>query len=216
MTSPPEFLLRVVTLFLMPAWSLESIRPQIALWEQEDGRDLEHEVVKWLRWLLTHGLVEVFEGLRGVDEVCTDEEAVRRYWFQLRPRSDAEFWNWFAALQEARYDRTVENGDLIFRDFETRGIAWQGRPDGARVQQHVPVPRSDDVIVVLDTTASNLVRVQPDGSLVWRSPEFRGAPSSFSGVGLPHQGRVEAAEWSSYAVVLDVESGEILSAEFTK
>jgi hypothetical protein len=105
------------------------------------------------------------------------------------------------------------------------GVTWHGRLDGAPVVAAVPLPRTEDAIVLLDSFAGprnpygdllgwpHLLRVRPTGSVVWRATA--GDKDWWVAVIATEQG-LFANTWSCYRQMLDADTGKILSSEFTK
>lgn len=115
----------------------------------------------------------------------------------------------------------VESEELWIVDAETGTLKWHGQPDGYPVDIALPVPDSDDCLVLLQSWARpgygllNLIRIRPDGSIVWRAEQPMRAHDRYLDVEWTEQG---LAAWSSsgFNVVLDPDTGRILAREFTK
>jgi len=65
------------------------------------------------------------------------------------------------------------SGEVVAREGNGR-VRWRGRPDGYPAKAVVPLPDSDDAVVLLDYVAgpknfANLVRLTPDGRVAWRA-----------------------------------------------
>ena len=118
---------------------------------------------------------------------------------------------------------SLTNGEICVNNAITGETIWKGKPEGRNVEIISPVPDEEDCIVLLDYSASdsklpdqNLIRIHPDGTLVWRAelPE----PSS-SDAYVQFQitnGNLQASSWSGYKVAIDTTNGKISSATFTK
>jgi hypothetical protein len=75
-----------------------------------------------------------------------------------------------------------------------------------------------DCVVIVDypedNIADNLMRIAPDGTVVWRAspaPEY----GSYADV-MIQDGRIIGHSWSSYNVMLDKDRGTIVTRSFTK
>ena len=111
-------------------------------------------------------------------------------------------------------------GDVVARDG-AGNVRWRGRPDGFPTMAIVPLPDTEDAVVLLDYMAgpknfSNLLRIRPDGTIVWRA-----APPELS----TNDAYVEcrwrgdsfyANSWSGCLVEIDLETGVRKSTEFVK
>ena len=115
----------------------------------------------------------------------------------------------------------VENEELWIVRAATGELRWRGKPDGYPVDEVLPVPDSDDCLVLLlydrgpATAFRNLLRCRPDGVVVWRAelPD-RGADAY---VGVRWMGEhLVAGSWSGFEVRLDPGTGRILEQTFTK
>ena len=97
------------------------------------------------------------------------------------------------------------------------------------MREQRPLPGSDDVVAILEWSTRqygvdgkdrNLVRVRPDGTVAWRAemPELFhwDTPEDFYVELRGTDGAVCANTWSCYSVELDVSTGDVLSATFTK
>jgi hypothetical protein len=61
----------------------------------------------------------------------------------------------------------------------------------------------------------NLVRVDPEGSILWRAKPAQGVPDCFMQMWWDGQ-TLTAHSWSGYRVGVDVESGGVTVLRFTK
>lgn len=121
-----------------------------------------------------------------------------------------------------RYTYSIKNNDLVVRDRISGIIVWQGKPEGYPVKEAVALVGTDDCIVLYPYMSGqqrnfeNLVRCRGDGSVVWRAelPETS-MLDAYVSVQLGNDGLI-ANSWSCYFVVLDPDTGRILSARFTK
>jgi hypothetical protein len=100
-------------------------------------------------------------------------------------------------------------------------VSWEGLPDGRAVQKILRLPESDDHVVLLEyhsggsENQQNLVRISPNGSIVWRAELPRSQTDTYVDAEIKG-GRLFAGSWSAFHVEIDPESGKILSREFTK
>jgi len=92
----------------------------------------------------------------------------------------------------------------------------------ARKLSQVPIPASCDTIVLLDWMSDeakdgrNLVRMTPEGQVVWRATPPENAPQD-SFVAVEWEGDVLTANtWNCCRVTVDVDSGAITVLYFTK
>ena len=115
----------------------------------------------------------------------------------------------------------VHNADLVVKDAGKETTVWRGRPDRMPVWQVAGMTDSADCLVLLEYwqrtgyAYQNLLRCRPSGSIVWRAelPD-RGADAY---VKMHWSGqRLTAASWSGFEVVLDVNSGRVVTQTFTK
>jgi hypothetical protein len=106
------------------------------------------------------------------------------------------------AHNEVDMEYKVSGEDLIVPDTNQKRL-WHGRPEGYPVQWATAVPGSDDGVVLYyyyrpDKSYGafeNLVRVRPDGSIVWRA----GLPASndtYTNARF-EDGRLRAFSWGS-------------------
>jgi hypothetical protein len=100
-----------------------------------------------------------------------------------------------------------------------------GPIDGRDVEKVIAVPGSPDSIVLLDAAVAssakfaNLIRVRPDGAVVWRATPPDTDPQSadaWVAARWRKRGRLSANSWSCYLCEIDPETGATLSATFTK
>ena len=101
------------------------------------------------------------------------------------------------------------------------GVRWRGKPDGFPAKAVLPLPGSDDAVVLLDHMAgpknfANLIRLAPDGRVLWRLAPPEGSTND-AYVDLRWRGdQLLANSWSGYLVRIDAASGQMTSSEFVK
>jgi hypothetical protein len=120
----------------------------------------------------------------------------------------------------------VESEDLWAAN--EAGVVWHGRPDGRPAISAVLLPGTEDAVVILSAKGlrrplgelkrwPNLVRVRPDGTIVWRASAD---PTSTEGDGWTSVGiegdTLHGFTWSCYVCQIDPKSGSVLSRVFTK
>jgi hypothetical protein len=115
----------------------------------------------------------------------------------------------------------VVGDELIICDSAHTRI-WQGKPEGYVVQWASAVPGSDDGLVlyyfyrpdIRNQAFKNLVRVRPDGSIVWHA-DLPERTDKYTNAQLDNG---ELTGWSGqgFTVQIDIETGRILNQLFTK
>lgn len=112
--------------------------------------------------------------------------------------------------------------DTTFR--VTRGAdgrpQWSGEFGGVKIASALPLERGCACIVLLDPDSNgsssfrNLLCLQNDGGITWRAelPEGNDAYVGFS----MENGVLSASSWSGFKVRIDIATGRILDAVFTK
>jgi hypothetical protein len=122
------------------------------------------------------------------------------------------------------------DGELVVSD--DRGVGWRGKPDGRQAMEAIPLPGSDDAVVLLEYwtepgTLANLVRLNASGDIIWRAElptiadvgggqaEWLGGDDAWVAVAL-RGSALTANSWSCFFCVLDALTGAIVSATFTK
>jgi hypothetical protein len=110
-----------------------------------------------------------------------------------------------------------------------REVTWHGRPDSKPVVQAVGIPGTDDALVLLDPESGprtpfgqlkgwpHLVRVRPDGQVVWRieAGAVGGEHDWWTGIDVADT-RLWATTYSGYHKELDPNTGRTLASVFTK
>jgi hypothetical protein len=101
-------------------------------------------------------------------------------------------------------------------------VLWSGRPLGYPVSAALPINGSSDCIVLCNPDAQlagvfrNLIRVSANGAVVWRA-DLPARSGNDSYVAVQWAGpQLVANTWTAYSVHIDANSGQIISAEFTK
>ncbi len=117
---------------------------------------------------------------------------------------------------------TRSDEDLLIVDQRSGEVSYTGRPQGHPVEQVMPLPASDDCIVLLahergPKVFRNVLRLGPTGEEVWVAdiPEPTG-PDAYVEINWDQEAALTASSWSGYLVSLDPESGRIKEAEFVK
>jgi hypothetical protein len=117
----------------------------------------------------------------------------------------------------------VESSELWAAD--DAHVTWHGWPDGKPVQSVLPIPGTDDALVILEYEAGprskhgrirgwpNLVRVQADGGVLWRRAAAIDTQDSWVDV-YWSGGRLIGNTWSGFIVTLNPETGMEISREF--
>ena len=117
---------------------------------------------------------------------------------------------------------TVLNGELVVADVRSGQILWHGTPDGLPVRSVLPVPNSEECIVLLDYAQGpardfeNVIRCRSDGSVVWRAElPVPASNDAYTAVQWADQG-LTAYSWSGFSAVLDPATGHIITRTFVK
>ena len=116
---------------------------------------------------------------------------------------------------------TVENKELIIRNGAEKEV-WRGRPEGHDVEWASTVPFSDDGIVLYHYYRperpyggfQNLVRVRPDGSIVWRT-DLPSSDDKYVYAALRDY-RLYATSYGGFEVEIDINTGRIIERRFVK
>ncbi len=85
------------------------------------------------------------------------------------------------------------------------------------IKTFLATPNSDDSIVVLNCKQafSNVLRCGSNGSIVWMAELPEKSGDAYTNIEW-HEQNLRAFSWSGFSVILDVETGKILSSVFTK
>jgi len=100
-------------------------------------------------------------------------------------------------------------------------VLSQSKPLGFPITWLATVPDSEGAIVLFDYMAgpknfANLARIEPDGSVLWRTgPPDQSGPDAFVSASL-RGGRLRASTWSGARVSVDLSTGVILDSTFVK
>lgn len=109
-------------------------------------------------------------------------------------------------------------------DLGSGNVVWMGRPPpGGSVDSVAPLEGSEDAIVILnreerrEPIVRNLLRVRADGSVAWHAQLPSGSSPPDAYVDFDLQGeRLFASTWSGYRTEIDLDTGEVKAAVFTK
>jgi hypothetical protein len=115
----------------------------------------------------------------------------------------------------------VSDGTLIIRDNAQRAV-WKGRPEGYALCWASSIPGSEHGLALYDYYRprkrsgpfQNLVRVQADGSIIWRASLPTG-DDTYTAAEMDGE-KLVAWSWQCYRVQIDIETGRILEQTFTK
>jgi hypothetical protein len=100
------------------------------------------------------------------------------------------------------------------------GLKFDWCPPGARVLCLLPVPGTQDVILLIEADRNvlgdqqTLFRCRGDGSMAWAA-ELPSGGGAYVSAALT-ESEVKANTWDAHFVVLDLEHGRIQSVEFVK
>lgn len=115
----------------------------------------------------------------------------------------------------------VAGDDLLIEDAD-HALCWCGQPDGRPVEWAIALRFADDGLALYHYYRpdhpyggfQNLVRVRPDGSIVWRA-ELPGNDDKYVNAKLI-EGRLSAHSYGGYDVDIDVDTGRIIDRQFSK
>lgn len=115
----------------------------------------------------------------------------------------------------------VESDDLVIEDAEGN-VRWQGKPERRPVDWATAIRSSDDGVALYHYYRpdhpyggfENLVRVRPDGSIVWRA-ELPESDDKYVNAIL-REGRLFSRSYGGYEVEISLDNGKIVSKRFTK
>ena len=114
----------------------------------------------------------------------------------------------------------LDRGDVQLFD-DAGALLWSGRPLGHGASVVLPVPETNDAIVLLNPDEQvngrfgNLLRLSADGSVSWQAvPVFENNDVFVAVEWLGD--KLMANTWSGYRVVVEVDTGLPLETAFTK
>ena len=119
----------------------------------------------------------------------------------------------------ANYDYDVKEGRLIVRDLIADCVTCRQTFE-VPVVQVLTLQSGDGCLVLLEYNASrkptfeNLLRVRPDGTVVWRA-ELPQSHDAFVAV-VDRGNRVEAHTWNGFRVEIDLDTGRTKNVRFVK
>jgi hypothetical protein len=121
------------------------------------------------------------------------------------------------------YQQRAEFDDPLTVNLEKGTFQWEGSSQIYRIEISLPIPDSNDKIALLNcqsgkvtsNTFRNILRCHPDGSVIWRAALPENSGDTYTRVDWSAQ-HLTAHSWSGFEVVLDVETGDIVSRVFTK
>ena len=125
-----------------------------------------------------------------------------------------------------RWHYSLTNDELTVTERVTGQREWQGHIEGYPVADVVPLPDSEDCLVLLDYYSGrgiknfqNLLRYRHGKGIVWKAPLPPAPPDNMEDAYVSmgwYGGNLIASSWSGFAVTLDAATGRILGVEFTK
>lgn len=124
------------------------------------------------------------------------------------------------------YKFEISDGDLII--YSTK-VVWKGKPFGMKVESVIPIPKSEDYIVLLNWRESiqnsqkNLIRLHKNGDVLWviKPPKKRISPipnrgnDVYSSVTLD-QGVLIGYSMEGYNDLININTGEVYDYQFVK
>src|SRR5438552_8610468 len=99
-------------------------------------------------------------------------------------------------------------------------LKWHGLYRGQKVKTALPIEQGEKCILLLDEAdysknlIYNLLCIDRAGSVIWTAP-LPSCPDSFVQIKLGGDS-LHAQSWSGYRLVLDLQSGKVLSEVFIK
>jgi hypothetical protein len=117
---------------------------------------------------------------------------------------------------------SVAGDDLLITDADHK-LRWRGQPEQRAVEWATALRFADDGLALYHYYRPdhpygefrNLVRVRPDGSIVWRA-ELPGSDDKYVNAKLAAEGRLSAYSYRGYEVEIDLDTGRIVSKRFSK
>jgi hypothetical protein len=115
----------------------------------------------------------------------------------------------------------VAGDELVIEDAEGK-VHWHGKPEQRPVEWATAIRSSDDGLALYHYyrpdhpygAFQNLVRVRPDGSIVWRA-ELPESDDKYVNADL-REGRLFSYSYGGYHVEINVDNGRIISKQFSK
>lgn len=114
----------------------------------------------------------------------------------------------------------VDAGELVVHEPSTSAQLWRGKVNAQTCLKCAAIPDSDEAILLVEAGSKerplfeNLFRVRSNGEVVWAA-STSGSHDSFVDFTFAADGLL-ASTWNGIRVVLCVESGKIISEQFTK
>jgi len=117
-----------------------------------------------------------------------------------------------------RYKYLVDNQiNLLIEDCVNQTCLWKGNFDNALIQKILPIPGSDECLILLDYNNSmqkNLIKVDPFGNIIWQA-EAPGTYDFYLDMNISEKG-IEAITWNGINVLLEAKSGKYTIRKFLK
>ncbi len=124
---------------------------------------------------------------------------------------------------------SIDQGELVIRTSRNNELLWKGKPNGVDVELALPIPNTDDLIVLLnwlkaaEQSKKNLLRLGSMGDVIWEvdSPPKKTPPGPdrdldvYTGVIIKDE-IVIAYAFSGYSDQIDIQTGKIIKWEFVK
>jgi len=127
-----------------------------------------------------------------------------------------------------RYKFSIDDGALLVLDSSDGHKAWQGKPLEIAVESVLPIPSSDDCLVLLNwreaqkKSTRNLLRFSPDGIIKWKvntpTKTLKGLDrinDVYTSIKVENKA-IEANSFWSFLDYIDIDTGEILDTIFLK
>lgn len=110
---------------------------------------------------------------------------------------------------------------LRIENLATGQLIWEGRPGGFPVLKVAEIPNSNDCLVLLDPgTGSksfrNLWRYSHEEGTIWVAKLPSSAGDAYIDFEITDNNRLFANSWAGFRVEIDLVTGEVLQARFTK
>lgn len=124
---------------------------------------------------------------------------------------------------------SIDQGELVIRRSQNNEVLWQGKPNGVDVDIVLPIPNTDDAIVLLnwlkaaDQNKKNLLRLNSHGNVVWevdsapkKTPPGPDRDMDVYTSMIIKNNIVIAYAFSGYSDEIDIQTGKIIKWEFVK